>query len=136
MNWVNLLISLCCYIALPCEWAVFISSSREKNIVLGVTLPAEARRDARVLALAASFRRTMHIACSFRSVLVLPPLIFARANGRLLRLKRECGWTYAPAGVRLVDTRAAAEEKRRIPVRAFLRRCLCAPLPPSRRACL
>lgn len=146
MNWINLFISLCCYIALPCEWAVFISSSREKkNIILGVTLPAEARRDARVLALAASFRRTMHIACSFLSVLVLPPLffdsfglgltyamvwllaalvvptlIFARANGRLLHLKRECGWTCAPAGVRLVDTRAAAEEKRRIPVWAFL----------------
>lgn len=31
MNWINLLISLCCYIALPCEWVVFISSSREKT---------------------------------------------------------------------------------------------------------
>ncbi|MDR1002344.1 MAG: hypothetical protein LBL82_03620 [Oscillospiraceae bacterium] len=122
---------------------VFVMLSNEskpkKNIILGVTLPYQARTDEAVLHICARFRRYMRntaIICIASSlllfllpslslfltllllwleiVIILPYLLYARANLALSALKRERGWGTESEGVLMVDTSSVALKTRRI----------------------
>ena len=110
----------------------------KKNIILGVTLPYEARQDGDVLALLERFKREMKLTCWIALAAVAPSLFirsfgvfmtvwltwivavcfvffipYIRCNKALARLKEERGWRQAPEGRQVViDLKAAAEEMR------------------------
>ena len=103
----------------------------KKNIVVGVTLPFEARQDAEVQALLDAFRKESRRVCIGLSaaalpflllqrfavsfmvwgiwmvvVIVVPNIPFARCNKKLKALKKARGWRGQPAAA---DLRVAAQ---------------------------
>lgn len=105
----------------------------KKNIIIGVTLPYLAQQDERVLDIAKRYRRDQWIWCGIGSVilapliflgseglviavicsvalpmLLVPYVIYARANSKLRALKRAEGWSTPYAGGIVVDLKAAA----------------------------
>ncbi len=121
----------------------------KKNIVVGVTLPYEAREDAQVLAVLAGYRRRLKGVClaltalglgcallpvSFGVtltiwliwidlVVVLPLVPYVRCNRALKRLKAERGWRREGAGLTVADLTAASRPEKHLSFLAF-----CLPL--------
>lgn len=106
------------WVVLLCEWLTQKNEAKfKKNLVLGATLPQEAREDPEVQKILEKYRKSLNrvflILGIFNAAgalipdmavslicwsgvlildLVLPMCVFARANGRLKALKRERGW--------------------------------------------
>lgn len=117
----------------------------KKNIILGVTLPYEARQDRDVLALLERFRREMKLTCWISLAAVAPSLFirsfgvfmtvwltwiavvcvvffipYIRCNKALGRLKEERGWRRKDVPQMVTDLKAAAMEMRWISLWWFL----------------
>ncbi len=117
----------------------------KKNLILGVTLPYNARQSEQVGAVVSSFLRRETLIFIVLVLLLLPPLIlnrysvmmmwlfvwiifalalpgipFVRANKKLKALKSENGWYSAAAGVTLVDTKLASAPKKPLSVWWFV----------------
>ena len=120
--------------ALLC-WMLVNETRFKKNIVLGVTLPQEAREDPDVQKELAAFRKAELILCALLTVLLLPVLLpaadkwmmtlwmiwvdivivapyipYVRSHGRLMKLKEEKGWKKESRTVR-IDTRTVGNER-------------------------
>lgn len=121
MNVSNLIVTLCFYITLPLLCVMLRSASFERsNLILSVTLPPEGRRDEEVLAAARGFRRKLAWMCFWLTLaavpaavvpwvsvcvlwgcvwliaaIVLPYVLFARANAAVRAIKRRRGWRTA-----------------------------------------
>lgn len=105
----------------------------KKNIIIGVTLPYLAQRDERVLAITKRYRRDQWIWCGIGSAIlvaliflgseglviavicsvalpmvIVPYVIYARANSKLRALKHAEDWSTPYAGSVVVDLKAAA----------------------------
>jgi uncharacterized membrane protein len=127
-------------ITVPIVFVMLSNNSKpKKNIILGVTLPYQARTDEAVLQICARFRRYMRntaFICVTSSlllfllpglslfltflllwleiVIILPYLLYARANLALSALKKERGWGTESEDVLTIDTSAVALKTRRI----------------------
>ena len=111
----------------------------KKNIILGVTLPYEAREDAAVIRICSEYRRNLKIStlilvlCPIAFffvpwfsvvltlymlwidvVLIVPYLIFIKANQKLKALKKENKWFSEWSELTVVDTKAASAEPKRL----------------------
>lgn len=143
MKWFLLLML---YPVLPIVTALLANEAKpKKNIVIGVTLPFEARQTEQVQAVCRAYRRRLWLWCGVLTALLLPSLllrhdslvlswqmmwvlaaiavpyaVYARAHLRLGALKRENGWMGEAAGRVLVDTRAAAAAQKRVSAWWFL----------------
>lgn len=140
---------------LPIIVAILANEAKpKKNIVIGVTLPYEARQTEQVQAACRAYRRRLWLWCGVLCALLLPSLLFrhdslafswqmlwvlaaiavpygvyVRAHLRLRALKRENGWTGEAAGKVLVDLQAAAVPYGRIAAWWFLPAVLAAFVP-------
>jgi len=134
----NLFLVACFACVMPIMYAVMRNEVKpKKNIVLGVTLPLQAREDARVQAVCKNYTHTLGwvslmltllplplVFVRYTSVIILvmcmwmipaialPMVVYGKANRRLLRLKKENGW-FSPLGEKaavVVDLAAAVKE--------------------------
>jgi hypothetical protein len=129
---IKLILYFSLIIAVPIVFVMLSNDSKpKKNIILGVTLPYQARADEAVLHICTRFRRYMRntaIICIASSlllfwlpgislfvtllllwleiVIILPYLFYARANLALSALKKERGWGTESEGVLIIDTSA------------------------------
>ncbi len=128
-----------CFIPIPfiIYFVLRNEAKPKKNIILGVTLPLEARQDAAVAAvvkvyitlqtaalavivLLASpllFIRYQSIVLTWYFIwlilaLVLPTVLFMRSNKKLRALKQQNGWFGESTGVELVDIKLALTPKK------------------------
>ena len=121
MSTVSVMWLSCSWIPLLAWWVLRNSARFKKNIVIGVTLPHEARDDGQVVAILTNYRRqqlactivlvTVALACAAAGTLrawagplivcwtlwilaacVVPETVFALANHKLAGLKDERGW--------------------------------------------
>jgi uncharacterized membrane protein len=117
----------------------------KKNLILGVTLPYDARQDESVGAVVRGFLLLEIVIFIFLVLLLVPPIIlnsysvmmmwlfvwmifalvlpgipFVCANKKLKALKSENGWYSAAAGVTLVDTKLASAPKKPLSVLWFV----------------
>lgn len=140
------LMMLLMYPVLPIVAGLLLNEAKpKKNIVVGVTLPFEARQSEAVRTILASYRRNMWMAFGVMSAAILPaPLlqhgsialsylmlwallaiaapytVYVRAYTRLKRCKMSSGWSGESAGKTLVETNAAVERPRRLRLWWFL----------------
>lgn len=152
MKWIMLVLM---FPVLPIIVAILANEAKpKKNIVIGVTLPYEARQTEQVQAACRAYRRRLWLWCGVLCALLLPSLLFrhdslafswqmlwvlaaiavpygvyVRAHLRLRALKRENGWTGEAAGRVLVDLQAAAVPYGRIAAWWFLPAVLAAFVP-------
>ena len=138
MNWINLLLIVCFYLALPIVYAMLLSAANERNnLILAVTLPPQGRRDTEVAAIQHRFRKqlticfaaltaallpwiflpwisvVLTICCVWLiAALVVPYYLFARANIDLKAVKRRRGWQTAAAKGTVVELPPAKPMKR------------------------
>ncbi|MCL2031229.1 MAG: hypothetical protein FWG93_06750 [Oscillospiraceae bacterium] len=121
------------------------TSKPKKNLILGVTLPHEARQDDGVLTVCRSFRRRLGAVCLLLAALlsgvfltgyvsaamtyymtwlplaiVVPHVLFAVYHGKLKRLKHEKGWVTGSAGRVMLDTRVSLQPAPKISAWWFL----------------
>jgi len=142
MNWiVNLLLWGCVLPLLPIEYYLMRNEIKfKKNIVVGVTLPHEARyhsgvklrldyyvRELKLIFLLLAFAaipcipvRPLGVAMFVWGiwillVIILPYIPYIRCNRDLREIKRENGWYYQPRDVLFVDTAAIPKGKWRSP---------------------
>lgn len=138
MNWiVNIFLWGCVLPILPIEYFLLRNEIKfKKNIVVGVTLPYEARNHAEVthqleryikelkwiffsllaLSVPCWFIRKMSVAMFLWGVwlllvVVLPNIPYARCNRNLKEVKHVNGWSHQPRDVLWVDTAAIPAEK-------------------------
>lgn len=137
MKWIMLLLM---YPVLPVMIGLLVNEAKpKKNIVIGVTLPFEARQTEEVQAVCRAYRRRLWIAFAALTVAALPSLLFehaslafswqmlwvlavmivpfliyAGAHRRLHALKRVHGWAGESAGRVLVEVQAGALPRRQI----------------------
>ena len=135
MMWLMLLLM---YPVLPIIVGLLLNEAKpKKNIVIGVTLPYEARQTEPVQSILKAYRRNMWIAFGVVSAAILPSLlighvslafswlmlwvlfaigvpyvVYARAHLRLKRCKAANGWAGESAGKKLVETGAAITRPR------------------------
>lgn len=142
----KIVLFICFFPVLPILYGLLRNETKpKKNIVLGVTLPYEARRDERVLRVCADFRRrllivTLLLAGVLMASLAIPSLsvaftvemtwllvviaapyaVYVRAHKRLRRLKRDNAWAEGTAPLATVDLQVAARPPKRLSVGWFL----------------
>jgi uncharacterized membrane protein len=76
MNITTIFLFACFYMVLPLAYFMLRNESKpKKNIILGVTLPYDARQEEEVLAICAAFRRHLTITCLVLTVLSLGALL-------------------------------------------------------------
>ena len=106
------------WVVLLCQWLTQKNEAKfKKNIVLGVTLPQEAREDPEMLRILEQYRKNLNGVCLILGIfnlagafipdmavslicwsgalivdLVLPMVVYVRANGKLKAIKRDRGW--------------------------------------------
>ena len=150
-SFLSIFLFVCFYPVIPILCVMLRNETKpKKNIILGVTLPYDARESEAVLALCAQFRRNMNIAFVLLTLaglahflipyisvvttydmlwliagILVPFFVYARANRKLRRLKAEQGWSSAYAGKTLVDLEAAALPKRTLRVWWFIPPIVC-----------
>lgn len=126
MKWIMLFLL---YPLLPIMVGLMVNEAKpKKNIVVGVTLPFEARQTEEVSAVLAAYRKRMWIAFGLLTLAIVPSMLFAhssvffswqmlwillvmvvifvlyaRTHLRLRALKREHGWMGESAGKVLVE---------------------------------
>ena len=154
-SFLHVILFVCFYLVLPILYVSMRNETRaKKNIVLGVTLPYDARHAPQVEAVCARFRRNLTIQFVLLTALALlsfcirwqsvvltydmlwmiaaciaPSWLYARANRTLRRLKAEAGWSGALRGKTLVDLRAAELPAGGFSPLWFLPPALCSLLP-------
>ena len=126
----------------------------KKNIILGVTLPYEARDHESVLALGKAFKRQLGIFALILAIVVIPVFLlkyssviityymiwfilvliflfvpYAKFHKKLKALKREHGWLNHAAGKSLVDIKVAAMPRQLLRVWWFLPPALLSLIP-------
>ncbi len=137
MMWLMMLLM---YPVLPIIVGLLLNEAKpKKNIVVGVTLPFEARQSEAVRTILASYRRNMWIAFGMTSAAILPALLFhhtsiafswlmlwvllaiaapyivyVKAHSSLKKCKKASGWSGEGAGKTLVETNAAVGRPRRL----------------------
>lgn len=117
----------------------------KKNLILGVTLPVDARTDGAVEALCTNFRQQNALLTLFITLLAIPPfflkydsmvftyfmtwllvaiaasfILYAAYNKKLKRLKAENGWYGEAAGLALLDVKLAAMPTRQLSILWFI----------------
>ncbi len=124
-----------CVIWLPAFLYVILQNETKfkKNLSLGVTLPYEAREDAEVLAILASFKKQLALACVLVTLaaipcvciqkigtamtiwmiwllvsMVVPYIPYVLHHKKLKQLKEDRGWRQAAPATRVVDLSGAA----------------------------
>jgi uncharacterized membrane protein len=133
----NILIWACIIWIVPLICYMLLNETKfKKNIVIGVTLPFEAREDDHVLAILKRYRKQQIGMCIFLLVIVIPCLfvknifitmtlwgiwidlcivlpnvIYVINNGKLKKLKSEKGWKKAETGSVRVDLAAIPPDK-------------------------
>lgn len=138
MNWfVTLFLWGCTLPVLPIEYFVMRDEIKfKKNIVVGVTLPYEARSNTDVVQRLEQYRRELKRVCMLllagslpcmliRKIsvamfvwgiwlllaIVLPNIPYARCNRELKKIKHENGWEHQSRNLVWVDTAAISKEK-------------------------
>jgi uncharacterized membrane protein len=111
----------------------------KKNIILGVTLPYDARQDADTLAVCAEFKKCLRRVCLILlpipfaalfipywtiaitwhmtwllAVIIAVHWVYAVYFGRLKRLKKERGWFLETSGRTVADIKAAAQPRKQL----------------------
>lgn len=136
-----------CFIPIPIVmYFVMLNEVKaKKNLILGVTLPLDARLDDNVKALCTGYKRLLtvvvtavtalavpalflrHDSVVFTYLIVwlivailLPALPYAVYNKKLKALKAAKGWYSESSGVTLVDTKVAAMPKQKLSILWFL----------------
>lgn len=139
MTGMNLFLIVCFYCVVPIQYFVLCNEAKcKKNLVLGVTLPREALQEPAVQEICDQFRRRetgvllvltagaaaalllpqmsvcLTYLCFWLIVEIVMPFVpYAKANGKLKRLKAERGWGVQMETVdRTVDMSAAALTER------------------------
>ncbi len=132
----------------------------KKNLILGVTLPADARMDSAVKALCLSFRRQNALLTLLITFLTIPPfflmydsmvftyfmtwlllalavyfILYAVYNKKLRLLKAENSWYGEAAGLALVDVKLAAMPTRQLSILWFLPPMVIGIIPAVYTAC-
>lgn len=147
MDWMNVFLCACFYIAAPIQYGVMRSEAKcRKHLVLGVTLPPGGEEDEAVRQITARFRRELAAAFWILTAGILPALLFrstgaaitylcfwliaaivlpfvpmARGNKRLAAYKKERGWAGQLVKTdRAVDLTAAALPEKKLKDRMFL----------------
>ncbi|MCL1835785.1 MAG: hypothetical protein FWG48_06445 [Oscillospiraceae bacterium] len=137
---VNIIMAVCIYPLMPIMYFILKNSAKaKKNLMLGVTLPFDARQDARVLALCDEFKRRLRAVCLILAVIpvscfftgymsisltiqmtwilvavVVPYAIYAVYHTRLKMLKQENKWFGETQGAALLDTRVSFSAMKRV----------------------
>lgn len=133
MKWI---IVLAFYSIVPVQYFILRNESKpKKNLILGATLPWAAQQDQEVLQVCAAFRRTLGLTFLLLTAaavpalflpglavpltylffwliaaILLPFVVYARANGRLRRLKEDRGWSrQLETTATVVDLNAVAD---------------------------
>ncbi|MBQ1305379.1 MAG: hypothetical protein IIY44_03175, partial [Erysipelotrichales bacterium] len=138
---IRLILWLSVFWIVPLMTYMLINETKfHKNIVLGVTLPQEARNDEEIKGVLAKFRRDSIIVCAGLLVLaavfcflssdqkpmtlwgiwltlaiVVPYIPYVITNAKLKKVKEEKGWKKTPAVI-MVDTAAIPSPKWMSPV--------------------
>ena len=129
MHFMNLFLVACFYLALPIVYAMLLNAAKERNnLILAVTLPPEGRKDPEVAAVQTAFRKKLTalfvlltvallpllfvpwvsvvtlVCCIWLiAALVLPYVLFGKANTALKAMKRRRGWQTAAAPQTVVE---------------------------------
>ena len=129
MHFMNLFLVACFYLALPIVYAMLLNAAKERNnLILAVTLPPEGRKDPEVAAVQKAFRKKLTalfvlltvvllpllfvpwvsvvtlVCCIWLiAALVLPYVLFGKANTALKAMKRRRGWQTAAAPQTVVE---------------------------------
>ena len=131
---------VCMYMILPIVYFMMRNLSKpKKNIVLGVTLPLEARQEQSVLTVCRSYRKHLTFTCLVLTVLSLgafflkhsstvmaylltwllaaiiaPVVSYAIYHRKLKRIKHDNNWVLGTAGKIMLDTRVSAQMSKRL----------------------
>ena len=142
----NIIMLVCMYPLLPIMYFIIRNTAKpKKNLVLGVTLPYDARQDERVDAICRGFKKrlglvslvlavlpvsfyfTKHISVTttfymtwLLVVIIVPFVPYARYHGKLKRLKQEQNWKSIVEGSVLVDTKVSFRSQKELSVWLFV----------------
>jgi len=135
----------CMYMVLPIIYFMLLNLSKpKKNLILGVTLPYEARQERSVLEICRSYRRHLTFTCLALTALAIgafflgymslfmtylmtwlllaiiaPFVSYTIYHRKLKRLKRENNWFSAAAGKLMLDTKVSYKAQRKLPAWLF-----------------
>jgi uncharacterized membrane protein len=136
----NILLFACMYMVLPLLYFMMRNLSKpKKNIILGVTLPHEAREHEDVLAVCIAYRSHLAITCLILTALSLPSFLFEHSSTtmtylltwllaaiigpvisytlyhrKLKSLKRENNWFSPVEGKLMLDTNVSYKAQRQL----------------------
>lgn len=140
MMWFQILMLICMAPVMPIIYLMLANETKpKKNIVLGVTLPYEARTDLAVERVCKGFRKNLKISAVLLCimplltfflpwfsivltvyliwltlVIVVPHWQYVLAHRKLKRLKKENGWYSDLEGMEIVDTKAVSVTLKRL----------------------
>ena len=136
----NIYLFACMYLVLPIIYVMLLNLSRpKKNIILGVTLPHEARQDEAVLAVCRLYRRHLSVTCLILTAVALgafmvshisivmtylltwllaaivaPFISYAIYHRKLKNLKQERKWFSALADKVMLDTKVSYKAQHKL----------------------
>ncbi len=145
-NILKIVLLVAFYPVLPILYFMLRNESKpKKNIILGVTLPYDARQDESVSQICMSFRKHLGITALFLAVLpvgvffvkyssiattylmtwllvtiVLPYVIFTVFHRKLKRLKYQNNWTSNAAGKIILDTKVSVQPQKKLSTWLFM----------------
>jgi len=142
----NMILFVCMYLVLPLIYVMMRNLSKpKKNIILGVTLPYEARQEEAVQSICRAYRKHLTAVCIILTIVSLGAFIFEYSSvmmtylmtwllaaiivpfisytifhRRLKRLKREQGWFSGVAGKVMLDTKVSVQASRKLSAWLFM----------------
>lgn len=142
----NIFIFICIYCCLPIVIIMLRNETKpKKNLILGTTLPQQARGHEEVLAICAGFRRQLGVVfiiltliclvglfipyssisltfymCWLVFAITVPMVVYAKANTKLRKLKAAKGWRSTLAGKAVVDLKTATVSQKDLSAWWFL----------------